>query len=118
MGYLKNIMVAVDQVGNALAGGNPDNTISGRTGYFAKYGKNYSLWFWLSMQFIIDTTFYPFDGKGHCYQAYQKELDEQFYMTRKIALVLFALITVVSCLILIIPFYIIHLINVIRNIQE
>jgi hypothetical protein len=119
MSYVKNILVAIDQVGNALAGGNPDNTISGRTGYFAEHGQNYSLWFWILMESIIDTTFFPFDGPGHCAQAYELEKDEEFYLTRKIALVVFAIIAVISCMVLIVPFYLFHLIRwVIRKIKK
>jgi hypothetical protein len=35
MPYWLNVFIAIDQLGNAIAGGNPDNTISGRVGFFA-----------------------------------------------------------------------------------
>jgi len=108
MTYIKNILIAIDQVGNTLAAGNPDNTISGRTGYFAKYAKDYARWYWLTLQLIINVTFFPFDGWGHCAMAYELEIDEEFYYARKAALVVFGFIAVGSCLILIAPFYLIY----------
>ena len=36
MNYLVNFFVSIDQFGNVLAGGNPDNTISSRVGYYTE----------------------------------------------------------------------------------
>jgi hypothetical protein len=116
MSYVKNILIAIDQVGNALAGGNPDNTISGKTGYMALNAKSYARWFWLMLEALIDTTFMPFDGWGHCFDAWQKEKDEEFYWISKRAAVVFGLITIICCGILIVPFYLFHLIRWIVNI--
>ena len=35
MSYSRNLFIAIDQLGNALGAGNPDVTVSARTGYFA-----------------------------------------------------------------------------------
>ena len=46
------VLVAIDQLGNAIAGGNPDSTISARVGFFsemAKRGKSY----WKGLESII-----------------------------------------------------------------
>ncbi|MBK7384715.1 MAG: hypothetical protein IPI81_15500 [Flavobacteriales bacterium] len=40
MGYFKNVLVSVDQLGNTLCGGNPDNTISAWTGYFSQVNRD------------------------------------------------------------------------------
>lgn len=40
MSYFKNILVSVDQLGNAICGGNPDNTISARVGFFSQTSKS------------------------------------------------------------------------------
>ncbi len=111
MTYVKGILVGLDQLGNAIAGGNPDCTISGRTGNFALNSHNSVRWYWLILQYVIDATFYPFDGKGHCYQAYMKEQDEEYYVVGGVGLFALSLITLASCLTLISPFYIIFLIK-------
>ena len=35
--YIGNAFVSIDQFGKSLAGGNPDNTISARVGYYNHY---------------------------------------------------------------------------------
>ncbi|MDX2360751.1 MAG: hypothetical protein QNK23_08085 [Crocinitomicaceae bacterium] len=80
---LYNIGVAVDQFGNTLAGGYADNTISARVGFYAHEKSEYRLKsivkpYWLLMQLVINTTFYPVDGWGHCHKAYHKEVGNGF----------------------------------------
>lgn len=41
--YLFRVMVAIDQLGNTLLGGRPDETLSGNVGYNAKQGKAWAL---------------------------------------------------------------------------
>ena len=102
MGYVKNILVAIDQVGNAIAGGNPDCTISGRIGYFSYNSKRPFVWYWNLLAFIVDLTFYPFDDHKHCQQAYMSEKLNDFHYTDNIILLfLLSVITMGSCLILI-----------------
>lgn len=51
--YILNVLVAVDQLGNALLGGCPDETVS------ARLGREYpSSWIRKLVDFIF--------GKGHC----------------------------------------------------
>lgn len=116
MSYLKRVLIAVDQLGNAIAGGNPDATISGRIGYFAKNSHKSVRLYWLLMQFIVDATFYPLDGYNHCFDSYLNDKNEE-YRPAKLVIAFFglSLITVVSCLILIIPFYIFWAIGVIKR---
>ncbi len=79
MSYLRGLFVSIDQLGNALAGGDPDSTISARVGYFASVSeKTQDVWYWSAFQWIINTTFYPLDGEDHCLQAYYKDPGERY----------------------------------------
>ena len=75
--YWYDLLVAFDQLGNALAGGNPDVTISARIGYNANIG-NTNLWLWKVLEAIVNFTFYLVDGKGHCLQAYNFDTVEDY----------------------------------------
>lgn len=80
MSYLRNFFVAIDQLGNVLASGNPDNTISSRVGYYNNH-KNLqgeAPWQWRLFEQIIDLTFYPIDGPNHCHEAYFSDAGETF----------------------------------------
>ena len=115
MGYLKNLFISIDQLGNALSGGDADTTISGRIGYYANHAITLTQWYWMAMQFVVDTTFYPLDGVGHCHQAYHNDMNEAYNPTKLvIAFFVLSLMTVVVCLILIIPFYLLLLLKVIK----
>ena len=51
--YPAAVMVAIDQLGNAITGGNPDSTVSARVGYFSVNAtKRQALW--KSLEAIID----------------------------------------------------------------
>ena len=80
MSYIFNFFVSLDQLANTLAGGYPDNTISARVGYYTeKYYKPDEIPMkWKLFRFIINFTFYPVDGKGHCKDAYFKDAGEKF----------------------------------------
>ena len=88
MGYLKTIGIALDQLGMAVCGGNEDCTISATTGH---YVKNKTSNFWILMEWIINTTFYPVDGVGHCEQARKKDGKEEFIEGYKLPLFLLTL---------------------------
>lgn len=67
MRYLYNLLVALDQLANTIAGGNPDSTISGRVGYHVHTPP--ASRYWQVLRAVIDWIFFPIDGPGHCYQA-------------------------------------------------
>lgn len=67
-GYLRNVLIGVDQLVNAAFGGWPDETLSSRCG---RLGHRYPYKFW---KVIIDAIFRPFQGPNHCVNAYKKEL--------------------------------------------
>lgn len=83
MNWAQGVLISVDQLGNAIAGGNPDSTISARVGYFANKdtcsikGRCYKF-YWKYLERVINFTFYLVDGPEHCLQAYQNDNDEKF----------------------------------------
>lgn len=76
--WLMNILVAGDQLGNALAKGNPDNTISARIGYFNYSQNKLNSRYWKLLEKIVNFTFRPIDGADHCFQAYCLDRNEKF----------------------------------------
>jgi len=112
MTYVKAVLIGLDQLGNALSGGNPDCTISGRTGFFQYNARFPMVIYWRINAFIVDLTFYPFDGHGHCRQPYELEKDEEFYATENVvALFLLSTLTLGSCSALLVPFYLVFAIK-------
>ena len=73
--YLYRVVVAFDQLGNALVGGEPDSSISARAGYFANEEKDKAQYlpYWKLLESIINFTFWPVDGKNHCKDAYKND---------------------------------------------
>lgn len=67
MSYVKNVLIGVDQVFNALLFGTPDETLSARAYRLAPHS---ILWFWL--MFAIDLIF--FWQVNHCQKSYEAEL--------------------------------------------
>ena len=70
-----NVLVALDQLGNALANGNPDTTISARVGYYANYNtsKPKNLKFWKFTEKMINFAWWPYERDGHCKDAYDAD---------------------------------------------
>ncbi len=71
--YLGRVANGISQLGNALSGGNPDVSVSARIG--SMNDKNL---FWKMCRGIVDFTFYPIDGYGHCAGAYSADKDEDY----------------------------------------
>jgi hypothetical protein len=69
-GWLYTVLIAIDQLGNALAGGYADSTISARVGYNARHSASVRQNYWRLLEWVIDYSFLPLDGPNHCYQAY------------------------------------------------
>ncbi len=117
MGYLGNFFVSIDQLGNAIAGGNPDNTISSRVGYYNKHNNNDEIapWQWRVFEKIINFTFYPIDGEDHCHEAYHNDAGETFdTRTNNILVALLAAIIIIpSCLLISLFLYPLYLFNVV-----
>ena len=67
MGYLRNVLVALDQLVNAVLNGQPDETLSSRA--WRTEAKNQPYWSWTRK--AIDVLFF-FQPK-HCERAYESE---------------------------------------------
>ena len=78
MMYILNILIAVDQLINAMLGGNPDETISSRVYYLEKNGKITGRIF----RPVIDFIFRPF-SKHHCLDAAAQELRDSSNYSKK-----------------------------------
>lgn len=96
--WLWNVLIAIDQLGNAIAGGNPDITISARVGYFANKSQQRRFrFYWKFLETIIDFTFYPIDGPNHCLKALEKDEEGHVHGSDFMRATL-GVIAVVSCL--------------------
>lgn len=118
MGYAKNILIGIDQLGNAIAFGNPDNTISARVGYNSHhFEKNLFKYYWKFLEWVIDKTFYPIDGNFHCHHAYHNDQDEEFYDngTKNWAVIVVSVFIFLTCPIFIIILYPLYFLNIIGH---
>ncbi|WP_350284245.1 hypothetical protein [uncultured Croceitalea sp.] len=76
--WIMQVLLAFDQLGNALAGGHHDSTISARIG-FHLYDKDGDRgMFWSFLEFVVNLVFSPVDGPHHCRMAYCSDRDEEF----------------------------------------
>jgi len=98
MPYWFNILIGIDQLGNAIAHGNPDNTISARVGYFASEDHKSRLkFYWKALERTIDITFKPIQGPGHCRLAWQAEADETDSQGTYIARIILGIFVEAGC---------------------
>ena len=71
--YFKNLLIAVDQLANAIAGGFPDETISAvcwrKSLEKGHYGHKF-------LRFLLDVTLSPIK-QDHCFQSYVSEMTRQ-----------------------------------------
>jgi hypothetical protein len=101
MPYWFSVLVAIDQLGNTIAYGNPDNTISARVGYFASNEyKSKIKPYWKTLERIIDFTFEPVQGPGHCYNAWLAEADETDTQGSYIARIILSVFVALGCLVI------------------
>jgi len=110
----KAIFIWIDKRFNFVSGGNIENTISGRVGYYANQANISVRWFWWTLQFVIDLTFYPLDNHHHCRDSWTRDESHGDYKPTKLVVFFFllSLFAVTACLILIIPFYTLLLLGV------
>lgn len=98
MCWIKGVLIGIDQLGNAVAGGNPDATISARTGYFANEVKSAFQFYWKTMELIINFAFYPIDGPNHCHEEYLKDKDQHNEAGSDLLRAVLGLIIIVFCI--------------------
>ena len=98
--YLARVLIGIDQLGNALAGGNEDCTISGRLGYLYLHERTNWTTF---LMLIVDFTFRSVDGNNHCYDAYMSSPYESYLKGHAIGLAVLGVLVIVSCVGLFIP---------------
>ncbi|WP_299215084.1 hypothetical protein [uncultured Aquimarina sp.] len=117
--YISNLFVAIDQLGNAIAGGNPDNTISARVGYYNYYIYNRETvpWYWYWFMQIIDITFYPVDGPNHCHEAYHNDPGEIFdnRATNFFIAIAATLIIIPSCVLIALVLYLLSALRIVKR---
>ncbi|CAM1373621.1 hypothetical protein [Tenacibaculum xiamenense] len=116
MNFITNFLVSIDQLGNVLAGGNPDNTISSRVGYYTeKYYPEERIPFrWRLFRDIINFTFYPIDGKNHCKEAYFNDAGEEFDPgTSDVAVAILAVLITISCFFIATLLYLLYLLGIV-----
>lgn len=110
---LYNVVLSLDQLGNTLAGGDPDNTISSRLGHLNHYREEGPGLkrrpdvhrYWRFLEKVVDTTFKPIDGEGHCIEAFYSDAGERFEgKTGGWALVVESILVIISCIPLFIIF--------------
>jgi hypothetical protein len=96
--YLMNLLEGADKFLNAFVGGNNEVTISARVGYYSqKYPDN---WFWVTCRKMIDISFYPYQGWGHCVLASENETDKYFNEGGVLSSILLFVGTFIVCVIL------------------
>lgn len=97
MSYFANLFIAIDQLGNTLCGGDPDITISARTGYFSQEGQtNIRMW-WRLMEIFINFSFKPFDGPNHCYDSYKSDDEKNHTEGNDAAIAFLGIIIIAMC---------------------
>lgn len=92
------VLIAIDQLGNAIAGGNPDATVSARCYYFSKIKANMFRYYWTLLEWIIDFTFSPIQGPDHCKKALEDEPNEDFYPGSDITRAILGILVIIVCL--------------------
>jgi len=96
MRYIYDLLIAIDQLGNTIAGGYPDTTISARVGYFSKHAKR-GVAYWKCLEAFIDFAFKPLDGPGHCYYAFLSDSEEHFQHGSDVARIILSVFIFVAC---------------------
>lgn len=94
-------LLNIDRLGNALAGGSHQNSVSGRVGARVLRSDNP---FWQFMEKVINKTFEPIDGPNHCYDAFLFESSRieaiEHRRGNDVGLVVLSVLSVVICALL------------------
>lgn len=71
--YIFNVLVAIDQLGNALIGGDPDELISSKMGKYLMTAKKGTFKWYIAMAICVPLNFFD---KNHCIDAIELEEGE------------------------------------------
>ena len=101
--YIGKNFNSLSQLGNTLTNGDLDVSISGRIGY--NYIKHPN-WFWKMCRAVVDFTFYPIEGWGHCKRAYKADLNEEYTPGGSVkGLAFMSLLMMIFCILLSVVFW-------------
>jgi len=98
MSWPLGVLIAIDQLGNAIAGGNPDATVSARCYYFAQIQVNMFKYYWKLLELIINFAFSPIHGPQHCKRAHKDEPHEEFYPGSDITRAILGIFVLLVCI--------------------
>jgi hypothetical protein len=72
--YLLNVLIAIDQLINAILFGDPDETISSRLGKTQR-GDHGPTWkrIWMPLRLTVDGLFYLVGDPNHCIRSIEKD---------------------------------------------
>ena len=101
--WFMQVLLGLDQLGNALAGGHHDSTVSARIGYHLYNPNGARGMYWSFLEFVVNLTFSPVDGPHHCRMAYCSDRNEDFREGGFLAKVVLVVLVLVTCLVLILP---------------
>lgn len=110
MDYKRNIigrfLNGFSQIGHWFFGlSNTDISMSGKVG---KKSLDNNKWF-QTLEILIDYTFFPIDGYGHCYSAYLADKEEDFSIGDHLWCdMVISIICVLGCLSILIPIRVIY----------
>lgn len=118
--YVSRIFLSIDQLGNVIAGGDADNTISARVGYYNHhyFSENEKVpWYWSLFETIINAAFYPVDGPNHCHEAYHNDAAEIFdnRLTNVLVAIAATLIIIPSCIIIALVLYFLSALQIVKR---
>ncbi len=101
--WFMEVLLALDQLGNSLAGGHHDSTVSARIGFHLYDVNGARGMYWSFLEFVVNLTFSPIDGPHQCRMAYCADRDETFRDGSWFLKFILALLVLATCLILILP---------------
>lgn len=89
--YLGIILNALSCLGNALIKGGKHVSISGRIGFNSFKNR---LKFYKVAEKVVDTTFYPIEGWGHCKRAYESSKEQNHKVDKGFTFGLYVMIII------------------------
>ncbi|MEM8510003.1 MAG: hypothetical protein AAF717_19380 [Bacteroidota bacterium] len=101
--WFMEVLLGLDQLGNSLAGGHHDSTVSARIGFHLYDEDGARGMYWSFLEFVVNLTFSPVDGPHHCRMAYCSDRDEKFRDGGFFAKLLLLFLVLLACGLLILP---------------